>query len=100
MPATKLLSSVVAPWIVTSGVCFAAGVFVSCVFELFCSRSSMLETLQLIPQPGTAWKSWQEPRVSVPNSYRETDLETFFNLQEHFHQTDMETDVGGKQIFP
>ena len=30
---------------------------------------STLLTLQLIPQPGTAWKSVQHPRVSVPSSW-------------------------------
>lgn len=31
---------------------------------------------------------------------RQTDLETSFNVHEHFHQTDMETEVGGNKFFP
>lgn len=33
------------------------------------SRWSTPETLQLIPQPGTAWKSWHRPSTSTPSSW-------------------------------
>lgn len=51
--ASRLLSSVVAP-----------GSRKLCC----CSRWSTLETRQLIPHPGTAWKSWQNPIASEPSS--------------------------------
>lgn len=38
------------------------------VGSLWARMLSTLLTLQPIPQPGTAWKSVQYPRVSVPSS--------------------------------
>lgn len=39
-----------------------------CWLSLWARRPSTLLTLQPIPQPGTAWKSVQYPKESVPNS--------------------------------
>lgn len=44
-----------------------------------CSKCSTLETRQLIPQPGTAWKSWQYPSMLEPSScYVHTDYQRVY----------------------